>query len=103
VVEYVYMRRRKSVTLTEAEYRALLKARQYVGSHTGYDISFGALVYILSCGVVAIDRASNMPMAGPNGSPRLPFTVLPGRVSAGPPGPHPASGKGQGASVPSRP
>lgn len=91
------------MSLTEAEYRMLLKARQYICKKTGADYSFGALIAVLSCGVLAIDSASKLTIACPIGRICVPFTVVPGKESAGPPGPPQASGKGQSVSAPSRP
>ena len=91
------------MSLTDAEYRMLLKARQYICKKTGADYSFGALIAVLSCGVLAIDSASKLTIACPLGRICVPFTVIPGRESVVPPGPRQASAKGQSASVPYRP
>ncbi len=97
------MARRRGVSLTEAEYRMLVKARQYICNKTGADYSFGALIAVLSCGVLAIDSASKLTIACPLGRICVPFTVVPGTERAGLTGPPQASGKGRGVSAPSRP
>lgn len=91
------------MSLSEAEYRMLLKARQYICSRTGADYSFGALIAVLSCGVLAIDSASKLTIACPQGRVCVPFTVIPGKESAEQPGPPVVSAKGQAVSAPSRP
>ncbi len=100
---FAHMAKRRTVSLTEAEYRMLLKARQYVRSDTGADYSFGALIAVLSCGVLAVHSASKLTIACPIGRICVPFRVLPGTESAGLTGPPQASGKGRGVSAPSRP
>ena len=91
------------MSLTEAEYNMLVKARQYVRSDTGADYSFGALIAVLSCGVLAVHSASKLTIACPIGRICVPFSVVPGKETAGLTGPPQASGKGQGASPRSRP
>src|SRR3972149_4498099 len=97
------MARRKPVNLTTVEHSLLAEARRYVVEATGADISYGALVAILSCGVLAADRASDLSIACPNCGYGVRFTLLRGRGTSGPPGPPRASGRAEGVSAPSRP
>jgi hypothetical protein len=78
------MAKRKSVMLTEPEYRVLNEARRYFWEATRAEISFGAFITMLSFGVLATKSAEEVGISCPKCGWKAKLSLVRRREGASP-------------------